>query len=435
MRSCPQCDAGLATIAGAPPWCPQCEWGLALFEPDRRYDGTGWRWLDRRLYARLYARAAADRPSVGTRWLSRLAGALVYAAALGCLAAGVRLGTWEFPSLFLVPGLILVALGVEAWPRPRPRPRDATVLPPDEAPALHALIGRVAAELGLRRRPAIWVDDRFGAEASVHGIRHRRYLLIGVPLWNCLSRQQRVALLGHYLAHFVNRDPRRSRLEGDAVAALNRLISILTPGRARTIRALQDPAVLGAQLGSGQAGGGLSSTASAVWLTELIWKPIAAVLRAPLQLLQLVLVLAPRRYVRQAEHAADALAARAGGSDAAVQLLDLLLIAPTMLTVVARETRAGAPVSSWYRTAATALVDGADQLPLRRQLSIRRQVSISTGRPPLGLRARVLRSRAPVAAAITLDQPDSARIDAELAKHSERIRRDLARGAPFPFSR
>jgi hypothetical protein len=428
---CPECAVPLAQLFDAPPWCPACEWGLARFEPDRRYDGTGWTSVDRRLYDRLHRQAVDEFAAVaagtagrrGPWWVARAAGVTVYLVVLLWLAIGVWVGTRGFPSALIAPGLILVAAAAWAWPRAG-QPADTTVLTRAEAPALHELVERVAAALGTPVPHTIRVDERFAAEGGVHGLPHRRYLLIGVPLWQSLSRQQRVALLGHHLTHFTNRDPRRSRLVGDPSVALTRLIDLLTPGPVQSLRVVQDLRILKAAPGAAVRG-----SVATTWWSEIIWKPIAAVLRAPLQVLRLALVVLPQRDVQRAEYAADAQAARAGGTAAALQLLDLLLIAPTVLMVLARDARLGEPASAWHRLAGNALVEGWAQIPLRRQLSVRRDVSFVTGRPPLGLRARMLEARAPVEPAVTLDEADNARVNAELAAHVERLRRALARGA------
>jgi hypothetical protein len=115
----------------------------------------------------------------------------------------------------------------------RPRfgrvPKYATKVTPAEAPELYRLVGDVAAALSAPV-PAVYVEeDVFNASASRVGLRRRPVLVLGLPLWNVLSAQQRVALLGHELGHFVNGDPRRGLLVQPAVGGLQRLDAWLVP--------------------------------------------------------------------------------------------------------------------------------------------------------------------------------------------------------------
>jgi hypothetical protein len=435
---CPECQAVLARVGNALSWCPLCQWQLPLFEPEYHRDGTGWQRVDRWLYQLAYRRTCKEfaahagwpptRPgwSIG-RVLATAVAALVHVSVLLCLGLGVWLCARDFPSLTLLPGLVLVAVSVELWPRAGRIPRYATVLERSEAVALHALVGVVASAVGAPMPHVICLDDRLAADAGVHGLLRRRHLLLGTPLWAALSPQQRVALLAQQLARFTNGDPRRAPLIGPVDSTLTKLTLILTPGRARTIRAAQDTAILKAAAGT-RPGGWLGSNADLVWVSELIWMPIAAVLRGAVALLRLLLTVLPLRDVQRAEYFADALAAQAAGSAAMTQLLDLLMSAEPVTTLLRESARTGASVASWPGHAARILADASAELPLRRQLSVRREVSPVGAHLPLGLRACMLESRPPLAATVAFDDADNACIDAELAKYYRQVSRDLVNG-------
>ena len=119
------------------------------------------------------------------------------------------------------------------------------------------------------------------------------------------------------------------------------------------------------------------------------------------------------------------LAANAAGSVAAAELTDVLGLSDRVLMLIKRDARAGAPVSTWRKSAAGALVKARPQLALWRQLSIRRQVSLFASHPPSGLRARLIETHNERSASVTLDEATNESIDSELAAHAARAARDL----------
>src|SRR2546423_2523593 len=244
---CPACGKSLASVHGAVPWCPHCEHGLALLEPGVPGD-IGWSWLDRWAYRRAFRSTMAEFQRLrdgankqlerGRRHPADLAvtaaAILIYGGVAACLVVGVWLVTWRFPSLALVPGLLLVLIAVELRPRFGRLPRNVAVLRRDETPEIHALVERVAKAVGAPPPQVICVDDQFNAMAGVYGLRRRRVLVLGMPLWQSMAPQQRVALLGHELGHFVNGDPRRGLGLQPVYRNLSTVVALLAPSRPRS---------------------------------------------------------------------------------------------------------------------------------------------------------------------------------------------------------
>lgn len=71
------------------------------------------------------------------------------------------------------------------------------------------------------------VDEQFNASYAVLGWRRVPVLSMGLPFWNALSTQERVALVGHEIAHGVNGDSTRSFIIGSALSSLDAWISLL----------------------------------------------------------------------------------------------------------------------------------------------------------------------------------------------------------------
>jgi heat shock protein HtpX len=394
-----------------PGWCPTCEWGLQRFDGDRhRY--VGWKWLDRRLYALAYRTAGsefgrqqgappADGPT-GTRIAVTAVAVALHLGVLACFVVGVWLCVHAFPSRTLIAGIPLVLIALLLRPRFRRLPRNVTTLRRREAPALHDLVHRVAAAVGAPVPQVIGIDGEYNAFAAAVGFRRRRALVLGLPLWGTLGPQERVALLGHELGHFVNGDVRRGLLTQPMYTMLPQVRVLLTPSR-------------------GAGGGGL-----AAWIGDAIFRMFAAVLRAVVFAAELALLWLAERDGQRAEYYADVLAARAGGTAAGVALMDSIYLDSEILLSVERAARRGDPVAAWQPGAARVIAEAAPTMAVRRQLSVRKEASLFASHPPTGFRARLLAGRPPVAPAVVLDPEASAAIDAELARHYQSCSRGLA---------
>jgi Zn-dependent protease with chaperone function len=403
----------LVTEIGAAPWCERCEWGLERYEPPI---SAGWsaRRLGRLSYRVAYRatvaqfrgleRSGPTRPGFGAVRVAVLGISLVLMLMTAALAAG---GIWliatnpNVATIAVGGAAILVAIGLVP---PLGRfDRDHDPLTREEAPTLYALVDHLAAAVGTRAPAVIAVSSDYNASVSAYGLRRRRALYVGLALWGVLTPQQRVALLGHELGHFVNGDVRKGLLARPAMLTLGRLAGLLNPDRrARSASAF---------------------VAVAELLMRVILRPVAIALAlAQLGILALVF-----RDGQRAEYLADRGAAQLAGTIAAVELCDLLVHGEGGHTVVASQARAGAGVEGW-RTAIAEM--RGRQTPVRlgrlRQLTLRRGSSLLATHPPSGLRSRLLEAGPRLEPAFALTAEDSERIDAELARHYQRFRRDIA---------
>ncbi|MBX6358080.1 MAG: M48 family metallopeptidase, partial [Micromonosporaceae bacterium] len=237
---CPHCSAGTVTVRDAVPWCPQCEWNLDCYEPARRPPEFGWHCLDRwthrvayRLTRRQYAELSGrtlDRPRASLARVVTVTVSVLLLAGVAALAAlGVWLVLYDFPKLTIVPGVALLALVLVLRPRFGRLDRSARVLSRTEAPELFRLVDSVAAAVKAPAPDVVAVDESFSAYAAAVGIRRRRVLCLGLPLWGALHAQERVALLGHELGHFVNGDVRRGLLTQPAFTMLGSAADVVRP--------------------------------------------------------------------------------------------------------------------------------------------------------------------------------------------------------------
>ncbi|GGN90758.1 hypothetical protein GCM10010112_76470 [Actinoplanes lobatus] len=409
--ACPRCTEATVTIGLRQPWCPACDWNLDQETPVL----FGWRWVDRRLH-RVASRLTeaqfagiADGPlSPRTMTVARattLTAAVVLL--LGVFALGA-LGLWmlfaDFFGLLTVLGVVL--LGVAYLLRPRLGRLSAlagqgVIVEPGQAPHLYELVERVAVAVGAPKPQVLMIGSDLNAFTTAVGVRRTRVLCLGLPLWATLEPQERVALLGHELGHFVNGDIRRGPLTQVAESTLGEIARLFEP------------------VAAPNNGGFIEYVASI--LAWVFGKIVSGVARA----LQLLLVWTSQRDSQRAEYLADEMAARAGGTDAALGLANHLVALVPIDTVVRREARAGNGMAAWYDATRAARANLRESLPLLRRISCHREVSLFASHPPSGFRVAMLERRPRQSAAVTLTDGDAARIDAELAVHEKTVRREL----------
>jgi heat shock protein HtpX len=411
---CPRCTEPTVTLGLTHSWCAACGWNLDRSIPS----ATGWKWLDRRLH-RLASRltdsqfeALADGPidrrSATAARLVTLAAALVMILfVLAIAVAGLWLLIFEPGFVSKLLGAILIGVAVVLRPRLNRLSavtEDAQPIDRKAAPELFGLVERVANEVGAPLPQLILISYEMNAFTTTVGLRAQRVLSIGLPLWATLEPQERVALLGHELAHFVNGDVRRAPLAHVAETTLTKVATIFRP--------------------TYEASDGLIGM-----LTSALSRAVARLISVTALLLQAFLYAISQRDSQRAEYLADELGAQAAGTEAAIHLADHLLLRTPIETVIHREARAGNGMPAWHEAAQTARSNQASNIPLLRRLSRHTQASVWASHPPNGLRAEMLQRRPSHTPAVTLDAAAAARIDAELTPFTGRVRRALAEAA------
>ncbi|WP_063795892.1 M48 family metallopeptidase [Streptacidiphilus griseoplanus] len=418
---CPTCSAPLADDRRFVVWCPACEWNvdpLAESAADTVPQGrTGRRTARRRSAERAVAEqmyteavkaaeAASLRPVRGRAWFAAMGiAALVHLSTV--VVTGVSLWWLVTGSMFLrvlgVPGLALAAL---LRPRlGRVRRRDEWSLTRAEAPALYGLADRVASASGAPPVHLIRATGEFNASYGRVGLRRRRVLTLGLPLWEILAPQERIALLAHEFGHAVNGDSRRGLWLGSAVRALVEWYRLTRPD------------------GGATAGPGLVMliagwVANAVML--VVHKSVEAVL--------LILHRCTLRTGQRAEYLADLLAVRVASASATRTLLESMLLGESVEAFFHRKRlapQAGRTAGEASRRARDAefwqeLRAYLDSVPeaerLRRlRVSALRMGSVDSTHPPTHLRVALVETRGAHEAAVVADEAETAALEVELA--------------------
>ncbi|MDX2682291.1 M48 family metallopeptidase [Streptomyces soliscabiei] len=403
-QTCPQCGAVIRGDDRFTVWCADCDWNVDPAGPQerpRRLERMR-RALARRHGERLLAEVASGGVLRARRDASALVAAVIALAVHGVTVALAVSGIWcivhGWGGWLMLPGLLLMLL---TWPlRPRlPRlPDNVPVLYRADAPALFALVDEVAEVAGTRGVDAVVADDTVNAGVLTYGLRGRRMLILGLPLWEILTPQQRVALLGHELGHYGNGDVRHHLVLESAYASLTTWWHYFAPD--------EDPSSLMEFL---------------INLLLFFPRSLVTCVLLPLDLLTL-------RSAQRAEYLADRVAARAGSTEAAAGLLDRLLVADSAYGVLLREanraaltglrgsrTTEGHADELWERLAAHMASVPESEYERQRRAGALRGHSVDATHPPTHLRRAGLLARAPEPAAVVTGDERERHIAVELA--------------------
>jgi Zn-dependent protease with chaperone function len=224
------------------------------------------------------------------------------AAAVGLLVWATVLpkGPWGWVG-------VAAGWGLVAALAPRPvRLEPETELDRDRFPATHRLLDELAARVGVRAPATVHVDSDFGAGVVATGWTLRPAVVVGLPLWTCLTDDERVALLCHELGHLRGRDTAHAVLNAQAHALLERLATLLTPLPRDAVGELEDTRV------------GMEGSEATM---NGVGRAVLTVVSLPAVLLLLAFERAASHDSQLREYAADLRAAEVAGTDGTVRLL------------------------------------------------------------------------------------------------------------------
>ncbi|MFF4571762.1 M48 family metallopeptidase [Streptomyces sp. NPDC001410] len=357
---------------------------------------------------------------------------MVHLVTAGLFIGGVLLIVLGFRTV-IQPMLGLVLLGLALPLRPRPGRLDAELptLRHADAPVLFDLLDRMADAAGVRRFDAVQLGPEFSVTVTHYGVRRKRCLVLGLPLWAAHPAQQPIAAVAHALGHLAGHDLRRNAFVGTALESLN--TAALTM-RARNNASITS-SVSALSWNAGKVEGGAARfnarTRTGEWV---LWLPRAAATATAHLLLWLTLPV-----TRRAEFDADDVAARTASTEAAIAALqDRRLAAAVGMEVhrLAIETR----TLTGHRSTTAAQEELWDKAA-RYAESLREQrgrdedtdfegmgtVVGAAGFPSETLRMARLAHAPTRSATITLDEPDRSRIEDELRLPKQALARKVMR--------
>ena len=398
LEACPQCGALLHREPRYVTWCQACGWNIDP-SPVQRTPRTLAQTVRRRQRAEeLVERLAAspvERPGFDLARLGSVGLALLcYVPTLGILALGLFLIVDRFPNVAgLLIGITLLLLGLAVAPRFPQLSKSAVIVRRSDAPTLYAVVDRAAAALHARPVNSIAIDRRVNASWSAVGIRRRRVLTIGIPLWDALTDQERITVIGHELGHETNGDLASSWLVGNALVTLGTWSYVLHP-RVRRARGLSYLMFL-----AGQA-----------LMKPFAWLAAAA-FRGERSLLY--------RSTQRAEYLADRFAAQLGSTAAAVGALDKQYLSRPVRQTVEQARKWGK--DPWAASCLFLSELPPGEWERLRRLAALNADSVDGTHPPTNLRIQLLGRAAPLAGTMRLTLRESQAMDLELAAARSRL--------------
>jgi Zn-dependent protease with chaperone function len=154
-------------------------------------------------------------------------------------AALIATGAWLIVAMPNIATVILAILallvGFELRPRLGSFRKLKNIRYRTDALVLFGVLDQVAAEVGAKPVYGVSTNSSWNASYMAVGWRRRRVVTLGLPLWEALPANQKIAILGHEFAHGVNGDARHGAIVGTSLATLARLYNVLRPGP-RTLR-------------------------------------------------------------------------------------------------------------------------------------------------------------------------------------------------------
>ncbi|MFE5482277.1 M48 family metallopeptidase [Streptomyces sp. NPDC056527] len=416
-RECPECSAPLPADGQYVQWCASCDWNVDPGAPDpepgriaaarRRLAHRYGQELAGEMEGAGLARPGRDAASVLALTLSMFVhGLTVFLAVAGILL--VVLG-WNSGAQPII-GALLLAIAAVLRPRFGRLPKDALVLHRADAPKLFELIDEVGVVAGTTGVDTVVVDAKANAAVTTYGLRRRRVLFLGLALWEMLTPQERMALLGHELGHFAHGDLRHGMVTSSALRSLHLWLYFLAPSEAE----------------------GMMDR----FVNAIVFLPRCLVLGTLTVLDHLTL-----RASQRAEYLADASAARAGSTEAAVALMDRLLVCDSAESALQRESvaagmRGGAAGREakelaeqhlWERLAERMRAVPAHEYERLRRVSARRGHSVDDTHPPTHLRRRCAAAGGPHPAGVVWDDERLAAVADELAPARTQLARMVIR--------
>lgn len=405
--NCPICGEPVPPPGNYPTWCPACEWGI----PKPAEEQQGFlrsrvnRWYARQAEAlfQQVSGTTVQRPGWGlARLVSYALAMVVHLSCVALLGAGVWLMVAMPNVITVLLAIFALLLSYELRPRPGSFRKLRNVRHRADAPVLFGLLDQVAAGAGAKPAHGVVADGSWNASYSSVGWRRRRVVTLGLPLWDALSADQKVALLGHEFAHGVNGDARYGVIVGTSLATLDRLHSLLSPDALQRV-----------QRGA----------------TQQLGEAVQALLRLVIAAVFMTQQLISLRASQRAEYLADAIGARVASPGSMAGTLDAIMTgrdtyqfvleqrAKRQLHIVNRDSGPGL----WDELSSALEALPETELERRRRVGHRALLQVTDTHPPAHLRIRMLRGLPPGDALVFLPAAQEDKIRAELAGDYVRI--------------
>lgn len=209
-QTCPQCGTAIPVLPGYITWCEQCNWNLIPQNQRERQSlwgalsGKLGAWQSHYLFQRLLRAKRVEQQFFLTPFLVSGSAVVIHFIPVAVALMGIGLLYYAFSQLVLPMNLVFFLVGavflLMAWQtRPQFPPLPSTINP-RTYPQLYQLVAQISEALQLPPIHGIAVNASFETFVGEYTWKRWRILHLGLPLWDTLVPQERIALLANTLA-------------------------------------------------------------------------------------------------------------------------------------------------------------------------------------------------------------------------------------------
>jgi heat shock protein HtpX len=359
--------------------------------------------LSRQLFNQVMC-AQSHRPTLSLSLaLAFILAGIMYLVLIALGITGIVLLFTNFPNpAFIFLALLCFALLYLLMPR---LPEiQGEILSRQEFPALYQIADRVADALDAKPIDGIVLDWQFNAAFAQFGYRRTRILRLGLPLFDALEGQARVAVLAHELAHGVNGDPARGFFLGTALDMFANWYSVLMPDALLYMAGGNSPSAVIAHLGE--------------WLARLAMRGFAQIPRVGAW----VMVHLYWRDSQRAEYLADYLSTTVSGTDAMIASLSTTFRGGDLFWSVAQKAALNSGRINLFDELRRQIASSSDATSASEDW---KDARIDATHPPIGLRIEFLQARRVTGARVIIPPSDWDRVERELMPFRPRVQEKL----------
>jgi Zn-dependent protease with chaperone function len=381
---------------GYPTWCDRCDWNLDLPES---WQVQNWHQqlyfnisnaISLRLFRKITATGPAQPKITFPKVVALIVAILVHIITLTVALSGIWLLYNTYSNNLLLPfvGLLLCSVAFMMRPRLGRLPRY-NILSRQQFSALYKLTDQISAHLGTRKVDFIVVATYINASFHTVGWSRKSVLTLGLPLLEILTPQERVALIGHELAHGANGDASRTFVIGNAIGALNSWRDLFTERNEGT----------------------LFIYSLAILLLGVPW-----FIAVGFRFIAITLGLLLANDSQRAEYLADKMGAQEGGTEAMLNVLHKLHMGDALGATITRFYEMG---SKWgVFEALRRKVEHVPMSEIERVARIEelRGIRLDASHPPATFRMKILKVRPAEQPRLALETTEIEAIEREFTK-------------------
>lgn len=412
-EQCPKCGASMPVYRDYTTWCDQCGWNIIPYvgrgestKFENMYEEFGQR-FSRKLYSDVVAMGSTTKRFTLSKFLAYIMAAIIHMISIVFLLAGlviiITAGKGYF--LYLIGAFLLGMAWISTPKIPKLRGKIAKR---DELNGLYNLADEIAQAMGTKNVDGIVIDENFNAAFSRVGVRGKHIMYIGLPLFDILNDEERIALISHELAHGLNGDCTRNIFIMTAWNTLYSWYETMAPGYSATRRVRSRNSVFTTvSLLTAVSNGIMYIISKFLWwvawlMLQLIW---------PSQ--------------QEAEYLADRIGASVSGTDAYISMLEKVHYYDAYLMAVQQTALSGGKTSLF-----STLKDNIEKMPERELERLKRVGELENSRldtthPPTIFRMRYIQQFRSNGCKIDIQSSMKKDMDNDMAKFQEHIQYKL----------